>query len=180
LDALTLAALAYATGVKPPSLYAHIESLDALRRMLAAFGLHELEQELARACLGLSGEDAIQGACQSYRRFARRRPGVYAATVFWTNSQDASIAIAGEALKATVLRILWPSAPAAGYSEQIHLLRLMRISLHGFVALEAAHAFGEPVDIDETFQRLTGNLTGLILGPRSHAQHGAGTKEPSR
>lgn len=159
-EALTLAALAQAAGVKPPSLYAHLASLHALRRSLAAQGLRELEAEIARACVGVAGPEAVAAACHAYRAYARRRPGLYAATVLWTSEQDAAIAEAGAALKSTVLRILAPSV--ADPAEQIHLLRLLRIALHGHVALEAAHAFGEPVNVEETFARLVASLTALV------------------
>jgi AcrR family transcriptional regulator len=163
-DALTLAALAQATGIKSPSLYAHVESLVSLRRKLAALGLRELEQEIARACLGVSGGEAVKAACYAYRDYARRRPGVYAATVLWTSDQDEDIAAAGALLRNTVLRVLQRSPASDDHDEQVHLLRLMRVSLHGYVALEAAHAFAEPVDVDETFGRLVSLLTGLVLG----------------
>ncbi len=159
LNALTIAALADAVGVKPPSLYAHVRSLQAVRQMIAALGLQELEHALARASVGRSGDEAIGAICRAYREYALERPGVYAATVMWTGEKDDAVEAAGAALKATVLQILSPSK--MDHAEQIHLLRLMRISLHGFVALEAAHAFGEPVDIEETFARLVDLLTGL-------------------
>jgi WHG domain-containing protein len=37
----------------------------------------------------------------------------------------------------------------------------LRISLHGFVALKMASAFGEPVDPEQTFERIVEQLTGL-------------------
>jgi hypothetical protein len=39
----------------------------------------------------------------------------------------------------------------------------MRVSLHGFVSLEAAAAFGEPVDVDITLGRLVEALTEIVL-----------------
>jgi AcrR family transcriptional regulator len=162
LEGLTLASLASAAGVKPPSLYAHFGSLQELRSKVAAFGLLELEQELARSASGKSGAEAIRTICLAYRRYAKRRPGVYAATVAWTGAGHAEVELAGEALKTTVLQILSPSPESMRHAEKIHLLRMMRISMHGFVALEAARSFGEPVDPEETFQRLVNLLIDLV------------------
>jgi hypothetical protein len=39
--------------------------------------------------------------------------------------------------------------------DAIHATRIIRASLHGFVSLEASNGFGLPLDIDETFARLT-------------------------
>jgi hypothetical protein len=39
--------------------------------------------------------------------------------------------------------------------DAIHATRIIRASLHGFVSLEASKGFGLPLDIDETFARLT-------------------------
>ncbi len=54
-----------------------------------------------------------------------------------------------------------------GYSlesdDAIHATRIIRASLHGFVSLEASKGFGLPLDVDETFTRLTQLLDqGLI------------------
>jgi len=38
--------------------------------------------------------------------------------------------------------------------EALHATRALRSSLHGFVALEAAGAFGLPLDIEGSFERL--------------------------
>lgn len=166
LDGLTLAALAAAAGIKAPSLYAHFRSLQHLRSKVAALGLRELDHELARAALGQSGSEAIRAVCMAYRRYARRRPGVYAAIVAWTAGGDPETEAAGAALKRTVLQIL-PAAAGADHAGQVHLLRMLWISLHGFVALEAAQAFGEPVDPEQTFDRLVDLLAGLVAPPRA-------------
>jgi AcrR family transcriptional regulator len=139
-------ALAAALGVKPPSLYAHVSSLQELKSGIAILGLKELEIELARSSVGKSGPDAVRALCWAYRRYAKRRPGVYLATVLWTPQNDPAVHAAGRALKGTVLKILPQSNTRTKFAEQIHLLRILRISLHGFVALKMASAFGEPVD----------------------------------
>jgi AcrR family transcriptional regulator len=160
-EALTLAALATALGVKPPSLYAHISGLKELKTAVAALGLEELEDAVARSSIGKSGADAVKALCWAYRHFAERRPGVYLATVMWTPHDDPAVQAAGRALKETVLKILPRSKARTKFAEQIHLLRIFRITLHGYVALKMANAFGEPVDPDKTFERIIAQLTAL-------------------
>ena len=40
-------------------------------------------------------------------------------------------------------------------TDAIHATRIIRSSLHGFASLEARKGFGLPLEIDETFARLT-------------------------
>src|SRR5204863_8542685 len=49
LEAVTLARLAADAGVRPPSLYAHVDGLDDLRRRLAIRGARELAAALREA-----------------------------------------------------------------------------------------------------------------------------------
>jgi AcrR family transcriptional regulator len=162
VESLSLATLAQAVGVKPPSLYAHITGLQDLKTELAILGLVELEAELARAAIGQAGAAAVRSLCQAYRVYALRRPGVYLATVLWTPHDSDKVRTAGDALKATALQILFPKGKDRSAEEQIHVLRLLRVALHGFVALEMADAFGEPVDPEETFARLVNQLVALV------------------
>ena len=80
MEALALARLAERLGVRPPSLYNHVASLEALRRGLALLGRRELTAHLARARrLARSGADGILALALAYRRFAGQRPGLHAA-----------------------------------------------------------------------------------------------------
>ena len=60
LEAVTLTRVAAAVGVRPPSLYAHVDGLDDLLRRLGAHGASELASALGRAVEGRSGFDALQ------------------------------------------------------------------------------------------------------------------------
>ena len=52
LEAVTLARLAADAGVRPPSLYAHVDGLGDLRRRLAIRGARELAAALREAATG--------------------------------------------------------------------------------------------------------------------------------
>ena len=78
---LTVAALAKRFGVKLPSLYKHIDSLEGLRREVGALALRELGGELQAAAVGRSGSDALRAMASAYRAYARAHPGRYAATL---------------------------------------------------------------------------------------------------
>ena len=152
LEALSLARLASALGVRPPSLYAHVDGLEDLRRRLAIRGARELAAEMQAAIAGRSGRDALQAAADVYRRYALEHPGTYAALQRPPRAGDAEAEDASARLLQVVLAVL------RGYALEgdaaVHAARILRAGLHGFVSLEAAGGFAMPLDLDESFARL--------------------------
>jgi AcrR family transcriptional regulator len=151
-EQLTLAGLAARLGVRLPSLYKHIDSLDGLRRDVAVRAVTELGAALGSAAVGRAGSDALSALAAAYREFALRHPGRYAATVRAPAGGDAEHAAAAESVLRVVLAVL------AGYGlsgpDAIDATRGLRAALHGFAALELGGGFGLPVDVDRSFARL--------------------------
>lgn len=146
---LTLAALADRLGVRQPSLYKHIDSLDGLHRGIAVEARRELGTVLARATVGKAGPDAVRAMAAAYRRWVLDHPGRYAATVRAPEEDDAEDLAASEEVVAVVLAVL------AGFGlsgdAAIDAARSLRASLHGFVSLETAGGFGLPRDVARSF-----------------------------
>lgn len=159
-DRLSLAAVADRVGVRLPSLYKHIDSLDGLRRDLTVRTLHELAGAVTPAVAGRSGSDGLRALATAYRDFARRHPGRYAATVRAPAGGDEQHVAAAEAVLRVVLTVL------AGYGlhgdDAIDAARALRAALHGFVTLEAAGGFGLPRDVDRSFDRLVDALDAAL------------------
>ncbi|QEC49069.1 TetR/AcrR family transcriptional regulator [Baekduia soli] len=147
-EALTLARVATVLGVRPPSLYNHVDGLEGLRRGIARRALRELGAELRAAATGRSGPDALMAVATAYRAYARAHPGGYALV------QTPDPALAGEAREVvqTVLDAL--RGYDLGEDDGVHAARAFRSAVHGFVTLEAAGGFGIPVDVEESFRRL--------------------------
>src|SRR5690606_16147986 len=80
-DRLTLAALAKRLGIATPSLYKHVESLDALLGEVALLSIRELTDVMRDAAVGRAGGDALRSVCAAYRRYVHEHPGRYASTV---------------------------------------------------------------------------------------------------
>jgi AcrR family transcriptional regulator len=156
LEGLTLARLAAAAGVRTPSLYNHVGSLDDVRRRVALMALRELADALRDAAVGRAGDDALAAMADAYRAYARRHPGRYAATQRAPAEGDDEMRAAAAGAVDVVLAIL------RGYGlegdDAIHAARAVRSALHGFVALEAGGGFGIPVDLDESFARMVAAL----------------------
>ncbi len=162
LDRMTLAAIAERVGVAVPSLYKHVDGLDALQRHLAVQAVGELGLALARATAGRSGGDALRSLAKAYRHYATVHPGRYAATVRAPEPDDPEHLAAADA----VLEIV--GAVLAGYGikgdDTIDAARALRSALHGFVALEAAGGFGLPRRIDRSFDRMVDGLDVALTG----------------
>ncbi len=154
LEAVTLARIATRLGVRPPSLYKHVDSLDSVRRALALRGLREANDRLRQATIGKARDDALFALAHAYWQFAKDRPGLYAASLRAAGPGENDIATAGEAMVGTVLAVL------AGYGvtgdDGLHATRGLRAIIHGFVSLDAAGGFRLKLDLDKSFDRLLG------------------------
>jgi AcrR family transcriptional regulator len=152
LNAVTPARLGETLGVKPPSLYKHVDGIDDVRRGLALRGLREAEGRLRDAMGSKSGEEALLSLARAYRRFAKDRPGLYAASLRAARPGERDIASAGEAVMGIVLGAI------GGYgvkgNDALHAVRGFRAIIHGFVALDAAGGFRLGLDLDESLARL--------------------------
>ncbi len=160
--ALTLAALAAKLGIKPPSLFNHIDGMASLRRELAMLALRELGDSLANSAIGKSRDDAVRALAGAYRNFARRHPGIYAETLAAADPDDREMNALSERILEICLKIL--SGYGLDRRASLHAIRAMRSIVHGFSSLEAARGFGIPMSIDESFNWLVDTF---IAGLRS-------------
>ena len=152
LPAVTLARLAAELGVRPPSLYKHVDGLDAILRGLALRGLAEAAGRCQRATVGKAREAALCAFAHAYWQFARERPGLYAASVRAARPGENDIAAAGEVLIGIALAVL--SGYGVKGDDALHATRGLRAIVHGFVSLDAMGAFHLKLDLAESFDRL--------------------------
>jgi AcrR family transcriptional regulator len=163
LDAVTLASVAARLGIRAPSLYAHVHGLDGLRRALALRAAGAMAQALVAATDGAAGLEAIRRLAHAYRAFALAHPGLYAAAQRAVRpGEDDELYQALAAPVAPAVRALGEAGVPRG--ELIHVARVVRSALHGFVALEAGGGFGMPQSVDESFARLVDLLLAGIRG----------------
>lgn len=149
---LTLKDLAVELGVRTPSLYNHISSLEELRQEIAIYGVHELADRLGNAAIGRAGDDALLAMSWAYRDFVTTRPGLHLATQRAPRADQAELMAGAERVLTMLQRVMEPYGLSE--KEQIHAIRALRAMVHGFVSLEQAGGFGMPVDLDESFQYL--------------------------
>jgi AcrR family transcriptional regulator len=161
LDAVTLAAVARRLGIRSPSLYAHVEGLDGLRREIALAGASAMAESFRSAGEGRPPLEALRAIVLTYRDFARIHPGLYEST-------QRAVAPGGDdelyRALAEVVRPVFRNLEDLGASptDQVHLTRAIRSALHGFVVLEQSGGFGMPESIDESFDRMTDLLISAV------------------
>jgi AcrR family transcriptional regulator len=160
LEAATLSRIASELGVRPPSLYNHVESHAALMRAVALDSYVEFGDALRDAAVGRAREDAIRAIAVAYRGYAAEHPGRYATTVRAPARDDKEAQDLAMNGLAPIFAVL------AGWGvegdEAIHLVRVIRSALHGFVSLELGGGFGIPIKIDESFDLLVDSLVAAI------------------
>ncbi|HEX6254730.1 MAG TPA: TetR-like C-terminal domain-containing protein [Euzebyales bacterium] len=161
--ALSLSRVAAELGVRPPSLYNHVDGLDGLERLIAIDGVTRLAEACRTAIMGRTGTDALRAMAQAYRSFAQANPGVYVLTQVARPGDARYEAVAARLVEAVVALLA-----TFGYRDYtlLHATRALRSALHGFVMLEAQSGFGLDLPVDDSFAWLVDVLERGITGPR--------------
>jgi AcrR family transcriptional regulator len=164
---LTLAGVASRLGVRLPSLYKHVAGLDAVASSMVVRAKQELVGVLARSAAGRSGDAAVAAMCRAYLDWGRRHPGRYALTIRAPDPQNPADCQVDADLLALVFDVL--AAYALQGSDAVDAIRALRAAVHGFLELEHAGGFGQPEDVDRSFDRMIEGLSKLLASWRSDA-----------
>lgn len=166
---LTLAMVAKRAGVAVPSLYKHVESLDALRDEVATVAVTRLAEAIEAVPAEGDGRAAVRAIGRAIREHATRHPGLYAAGQP-APGRDASEAYAAAASRAVAAVADRLAAGGVPQERIVDAVRILRAATHGFITLQATGAFRLPEDVDATYERLLDVVwTGLAAldGPAS-------------
>lgn len=158
--ALSLAALAQRLGVKTPSLYNHVDGLDALRRLLSIHACQQLRGAIAMATVGKSRQDAVLAMAQAHRAFIKAHPGLAEGTVTAPTKGDREHTQAADSVVTVCVSVL--DGFALGRSQTLHVLRGLRSAVHGFATLEQRGGFGLPLDVQQSFEWMVQALVGAL------------------
>ncbi|PPA70899.1 TetR/AcrR family transcriptional regulator [Jeotgalibacillus proteolyticus] len=148
LSQLSIGAVAKELNIKPPSLYNHVSGLTELQDLLAVHGCRSLSEKLQNASVNFSKEEALKRLCYDYIKFATLHPGQYEAASRPASDENTELRAAQEKVVEVVRDFFYQF----GLEEErsVHLIRMLRSMLHGFVTLEAARGFGLPYDLQDT------------------------------
>jgi AcrR family transcriptional regulator len=163
---LSLGVIADALGVKTPSLYSHVDSLEHVERLLRVRAMRALLEKMQRSAVGLSRRDALLALADAQREFAKEHPGLWACTAK-IGSDDLPEA---HAAAREILNVV--AAVIRGYGltgdDALHATRALRATTRGFIDLETGGGFGMPLEIDESWRRLISLLdAGLASSSKS-------------
>ena len=160
LEPLTITKLGRALGIAPPGVYRHVTDLADLHAAIGALAAREVTAALSTACAGLSGRDALTALAATLRSWAADHPGRYAALQVAPDPGDAH----GQEAAAGVLAVITSALRAYGLAgdDLTDAIRLIRSTLHGFVALELGGGFKQSRDVDATFARIVGALDAAL------------------
>lgn len=173
--ALSLARLATDLGIRAPSLYAHVDGLQGLRRELWLWAVNDLGELLRASVMGRSGDEALFAFATAFRDYAVRFPGRYRLTLDPPDPFDDEAAAvrrrANEAFQAVIRSF------GLDREQATHIGRALRAAIHGFVTLEADDALGDD-DVDESFRQMV-TLLAKGLRPLDVPAHAA-ARRPRR
>lgn len=158
-ESLTLGAVARRVGIRPQSLYAHVDGADGLARALALRGLDELGERVTEAALGTAGVDALEAIVRTQVAFAVGRPGLYAASIRPPGDDPEMLAAIDRVNHplATVLASFGLDA-----EERIHTTRLILAGVYGYALLRRDGQLTLDADPDHTAARLVAMLVDQV------------------
>ena len=149
--AFSMRKLAEKLHIKTASLYAHIESMEALFTEIGLSALREQRDCLLNAVGEQHGDAAVTELAESYRRFAAEHAELYKIIVQMPSGDDAVLKEAAAMTAQPFMRVL------ADYrlteEQKMHWQRVLRGLMHGFVSEAQAGYFSHyPVSAEESYQ----------------------------
>ena len=146
---VTLKSLAEKLGIKSPSLYKHINGLDELNRDLMLYGWSLLEKDIMKAAIGKAKDDAIIAICYAFRDFVTLHTGLFEAMQWYNMYQSDAHLQATEGIVSVLFQVL--DAYDLSEEQKVHIVRMLRGFLQGFLSIESHHGFGNALSTGETF-----------------------------
>ena len=158
-DGLTMSALASSLGVRAPSLYHHVDGLDALRGELQVRSMAALSDVLLRASVGQSGTAGVRVQAQAQREFARTWPHRYDGMTRAAIDPEGVGRGGALANEVSVKMLLSAGVPDDAAQD---LVRALFAAHHGVIQLELSGFFTVAVDHDGLFDLVLDNTVRAI------------------
>lgn len=150
LQYLTVTTLSDYLGIKKPSLYNHVKTIDDVHRKLMIYGWKKVSEEVVAGIDSDDPKENIANFGRAFYKFAMENPGVFEAMLWYNKYLDESLLEATEGLYSFFFR----QTDSMGIERDVanHLLRTYRAFLEGFVMLQIHNSFGNPISIDESLE----------------------------
>ncbi len=149
---LTLSLVARTVNRHVTSLYAHVDSVDALRREVALVAMDELSELVWVAALGRTRDDALRAIATVYRGFSRDHPGRAMAMLSTDHRNDAELQTKGRRL-AEPLAATFRSF-GLDDAQVVHAHRIFSSTVRGLVQAESLDFFTATGNLDDAFEHM--------------------------
>ncbi len=136
---LTTVTLAKELGIKPASLYNHINGTEELRAQLALRAIHALSGTLSDAIETRTRDEAFFALADAYRAFAHRTPGLYHLILKIPMEGNDTLSAALPDIVTPIIRLL--DGFSLSPEEKNHWQRILRTVMHGFSTQELCGFF---------------------------------------
>ena len=147
----SMRALAERLGVKTASLYAHIESMDALFTEVGLSALNDQKAAQLAAIEGKGGDAAVLALAESYRAFAKAHAALYQLIMQMPMGKDETLRAAAAMTAEPSMQVL--RSYSVPDERRMHWQRVLRGVMHGVVSQEASGYFSHyPVDLEESYR----------------------------
>lgn len=154
---LTMTALAGKLGVRGPSLYSHVEGIEALLADVQARAHAELAERLQRAAMGKVGPGAFRALAEVLAAFATEHPGLYELAM--SEAIDpGGVTAASEPSGAAVRAVV----ESFGVAATPDMLMSCLAALHGVLALDRGGLFGNAADTGVVYERAVGMVVTML------------------
>ena len=151
IAAFSMRAQAEKLGVKTASLYAHIESMDALFTEVGLSALHDQKAAQLAAIEGKGGDAAVFALAEGYRAFAKAHAALYQLIMQMPMGRDETLRAAAAMTAEPSMQVL-RSYPIPD-DRRMHWQRVLRGVMHGFVSQESSGYFSHyPVELEESYR----------------------------
>lgn len=159
LHHVSLKAIAENLGIRTPSLYNHIGSLDELLREIAHSGMRTMNEKMIRAVIGKTGDSALKLVAVEYLNYMIEHPGVYEIIQWasWNGTEETAI------IFNDYLSLLKTLICSCGFNpdKTTEILNMVTGMLHGYTTLQLRYAFSNP---DKVRKELSEAIDTLLLG----------------
>lgn len=150
INYLSVTTLSECLGIKKPSLYYHVQTVEEVIQLIMIYGWQKVSTEIVEQAEDENPETAINNYARLFYKFAKENPGVFEAMLWYNKYVSDQLKNATEGLYKFFFE--QTGKMGIGLEKANHLLRTFRAFLEGFILLEAHNSFGNPASVEESFE----------------------------
>lgn len=149
LSYLTVTSLAEHLGIKKPSLYNHMKTIDDIHKGIMIYGWKRVSEGIVQEITSDDAKENLRLYGKKFYKFAMENPGVFEAMLWYNKYSGDALMDATEGL----YKFFFAQTDSLGIDRTTanHLMRTYRSFLEGFIMLQIHNSFGNPISIKKSF-----------------------------